>query len=380
MLERANENDGGSREPTSSCTTWARASGSTTSPARCSATARLRRLHRRALGHRPDLEPDDLRQGDLRRRRLRRADRRGRPGRSRPRSSSSSWRSPTCATRPTSSRPSTSRTDGVDGWVSLEVSPLLADDTAATIEQAAKLHGKAARENLFIKIPGTEAGPAGDRGVDLRRHPDQRHPALLARAVPGRRRGLHEGDRAADRGGARPGRRLGRLDLRQPLGRGRDGRRRRTSCSNRLGIAVAMRAYRAYRELLDSERWQRPHQRGRPPAAAALGEHRDQGPGRLRRPLHRGAAPRRSRSTRCPRRPCTPSPTTARCGEPLPADGGDCEAVLAEFDERRDRRRGAGRAAPGGGQAGLRQVLGGPARVDRDRAREGRRASAERSP
>ena len=55
-----------------------------------------RRLHRRALGHRPDLEPDDLRQGDRRRRRLRRADRRARASRgSRARTSSSSWRSPT---------------------------------------------------------------------------------------------------------------------------------------------------------------------------------------------------------------------------------------------------------------------------------------------
>src|SRR5262249_51726244 len=49
-------------------------------------------------------------------------------------------------------------TAGVDGYVSLEVSPLLADDTAATIEQAAKLHAKAERENLYIKIPGTPAG------------------------------------------------------------------------------------------------------------------------------------------------------------------------------------------------------------------------------
>jgi transaldolase len=48
--------------------------------------------------------------------------------------------------------------DRVDGFVSLEVSPLLADDAAATIEQAIDLHARAERENLFIKIPGTEAG------------------------------------------------------------------------------------------------------------------------------------------------------------------------------------------------------------------------------
>jgi transaldolase len=50
------------------------------------------------------------------------------------------------------------RTDGVDGWVSLEVSPLLAYDAAKTVAAAKQLHAKAARPNLFIKIPGTPEG------------------------------------------------------------------------------------------------------------------------------------------------------------------------------------------------------------------------------
>src|SRR6478735_8473316 len=50
------------------------------------------------------------------------------------------------------------RTGGLDGFCSLEVSPLIADDAEATIEEAAELHAKAERDNLFIKIPGTEAG------------------------------------------------------------------------------------------------------------------------------------------------------------------------------------------------------------------------------
>src|SRR5579859_7985681 len=49
-------------------------------------------------------------------------------------------------------------THGVDGWVSLEVSPLLEDDTESTIEQALQLHKQAAVHNLFIKVPGTPAG------------------------------------------------------------------------------------------------------------------------------------------------------------------------------------------------------------------------------
>ena len=50
------------------------------------------------------------------------------------------------------------RTGGVDGWVSLEVSPLLANDTAATVAQARSLHARAGRPNLFIKVPGTPEG------------------------------------------------------------------------------------------------------------------------------------------------------------------------------------------------------------------------------
>ena len=55
-------------------------------------------------------------------------------------------------------RPFFDATDGVDGWVSLEVSPLLVNDSAKTIHAAAWLHEAADRPNLFIKIPGTPAG------------------------------------------------------------------------------------------------------------------------------------------------------------------------------------------------------------------------------
>src|SRR5450759_5977357 len=51
-------------------------------------------------------------------------------------------------------RPVHDATGGMDGWASLEVSPLLADDTAGTIKAAARLHARAERPNLFIKIPG----------------------------------------------------------------------------------------------------------------------------------------------------------------------------------------------------------------------------------
>jgi transaldolase len=63
-------------------------------------------------------------------------------------------------------RPIHDRTNGVDGWVSLEVSPLLAHDTKATLAAAKELHARAARPNLFIKIPGTKEGlPAIEEAI-----------------------------------------------------------------------------------------------------------------------------------------------------------------------------------------------------------------------
>ena len=72
----------------------------------------------------------------------------------------------------------------MDGWVSLEVSPLLAYDTARTVGAAKSLHAQADRPNLFIKIPGTTEGLAAiDRG-DRRGDPGERHPAVLGRPLP----------------------------------------------------------------------------------------------------------------------------------------------------------------------------------------------------
>src|ERR1700680_5132359 len=63
-------------------------------------------------------------------------------------------------------RPVHERTEGVDGWVSLEVSPLLAHDTASTLAAAKDLHTRAGQPNLFIKIPGTKEGlPAIEEAI-----------------------------------------------------------------------------------------------------------------------------------------------------------------------------------------------------------------------
>ena len=81
---------------------------------------------------------------------------------------------------------------------------------------------------------------------------------------------------------------------------------------NRLGIAVGGRAYRAYRELLDSDRWLRLLNEGARAAAPALGQHRDQGPERLRHALHRGLRLALHGQHDAGADPAWPSPTTAR--------------------------------------------------------------------
>ena len=154
-------------------------------------------------------------------------------------------------------KPVFERTDGVDGWVSLEVSPLLAHDTASTLAAAKALHDRAGRPNLFIKIPGTPEGlPAIEEAI-FAGVPGQRHAAVLARAICGGGRGLSARRRAAHRGRAQSRGRLGRFGVRQPLGRrgrGQGAARRWPTVS---ASPSAQRTYKAYRELLGSPRWQR---------------------------------------------------------------------------------------------------------------------------
>ena len=143
----------------------------------------------------PDLEPDDLRQGDRPARRLRRPDRRGRrePGlarrggllRARDRRPAPRRRRVRRGARAharTSTASSRSRSR-----------PELASTTPARrSRRRATCTTRMERPNVFIKIPGTPRGPAGDRGGDLRRHPGQRHAAVLQRAAPRRRRRLDD--------------------------------------------------------------------------------------------------------------------------------------------------------------------------------------------
>lgn len=153
-------------------------------------------------------------------------------------------------------RPIFDSTGGVDGWVSMEVSPLLAHDAAGTIEAAKAMRAAAARENLFVKIPGTAAGIAAIEAsifdavpvnVTLLFSPEHYRAAAEAymRAIE-RRIAAGLDPRVASVASLF----VSRWD-RAVSGKVPDALR------NRLGIAVAGWTYRLYRELLASERWQK---------------------------------------------------------------------------------------------------------------------------
>ena len=156
------------------------------------------------------------------------------------------------------------RTDGVDGFVSLEVSPLLAHDTASTLRAAQDLYSRAARPNLFIKIPGTEEGlPAIEEaifaGIPVNVTLLFSREQYLA-AAEAFLRGV---ERRIDAGlnpkvGSVASVFVSRWDAAVAV-------KAPEALRNRLGIAVAERTYRAYRQLLSSPRWQRAYNFGARP-------------------------------------------------------------------------------------------------------------------
>jgi len=148
-------------------------------------------------------------------------------------------------------RPAFEASDGADGWVSLEVSPLLADDTGGTVAQATRLYAQAGIPNLFIKIPGTLAGiPAIEEclvaGVPINVTLLFSTAQYLAAAEAYRR----ATERRFVAGLAERVRSVASLFVSRWDKAVAD--RAPTHLRNRLGIAVAHRAYAAYRELLDS--------------------------------------------------------------------------------------------------------------------------------
>jgi transaldolase len=242
--------------------------------------------------------------------------------------------------------PVSRRTHGVDGWASLEVSPLLANDSRATIEQVADLHSRAS-DNIFIKIPGTEAGRdaieesifAGTPiNVTLLFSTEQYLGAAEA-YMRGLERRIEAGLDPAVASVASLF--VSRWDQAVAADAPHDLR-------GRLGIAVAMRTYRAYRELLDSERWQRLQNEGARPQRLLWASTGTKDPGASDVVYVEALAAPFTINT-MPEKTLLAFAEHGRVRDFLPADGGDADAVLAEhaaagieLDELAERLQRAG--------------------------------------
>lgn len=226
-------------------------------------------------------------------------------------------------------RPIHDRTNGVDGWVSLELSPLLAYDTARSIAEGRRLFAEAGSPNFFIKIPGTPEGiPAIEEsifaGVPINVTLLFSREQYLA-AAEAYLRGI-ERRRAA---GLNPlvwsvaSLFVSRWD-KAVLGKVPEALR------DQLGIAIASRTYKAYREVLDSSRWLRLLNEGARPQRllwASTGTKDPEASDVLY--LQALAAP--FTITTVPEATLRAFADHGRVNDLLPSDGGNCEEVLARF-------------------------------------------------
>jgi transaldolase len=226
-------------------------------------------------------------------------------------------------------RPIWERTRGVDGWVSLEVSPLLAHDTATTLAAAKILHARAGRPNLFIKIPGTKEGlPAIEEaifaGVPIN------VTLLFSReqyltAAEAFMRGIERRVAAGlpPEVGSVASVFISRWDAAVKS-------RVPEKLHNQLGIAMAKRTYKAYRALLDSPRWQRAFNAGARPQRLLWASTGTKDPAAADILYIRALAAPFTVNT-MPEGTLKALADHGALGGMLPADGGDAEEVLARF-------------------------------------------------
>ena len=226
-------------------------------------------------------------------------------------------------------RPIHDRTNGVDGWVSLEVSPVLAHDTASTLAAAKELHTRARRPNLLIKIPGTKEGlPAIEEAIfagvpiNVTLLFSREHYVAAAEAFL---RGIER--RIA--GGLNPN-----IDSVASVFISRwDAAvidKVPHALRGRLGIAIAKRTYKAYRDLLDSPRWQRVFNAGARPQRLLWASTGTKDP-EASDVLYVKALAAPFTINTMPEQTLKALADHGDLGDILPADGGDCEEVLAEF-------------------------------------------------
>ena len=226
-------------------------------------------------------------------------------------------------------RPTHDRTDGVDGWVSLEVSPLLAYDTTSTLAAAKDLHARAGRPNLFIKIPGTKEGlPAIEEaifaGVPINvtlLFSREQYVAAAEAFLRGVERRIAAGLKPLV--GSVASLFISRWDVavtdKVP-----------ESLRGQLGIAVAKRAYKAYHTLLSSPRWQRAFNAGARPQRLLWASTGTKDP-KASDVLYIKSLAAPFTVNTMPEATLKALADHGQLGPVLPPDGGDCEEVLGQF-------------------------------------------------
>jgi transaldolase len=226
-------------------------------------------------------------------------------------------------------QPVFARTDGVDGFVSLEVSPLLAHDTESTLAAARDLHRRAGKSNLFIKIPGTPEGlPAIEAaifaGIPVNVTLLFSREQYLAAAdawLRGVERRIAAGLNPVVASVASVF--ISRWDVavagKVPA-----------NLTNRLGIAIAQRIYRAYREWLNSERYLRAANAGARAQRLLWASTGTKDP-HASDALYVTSLAAPFTVNTMPEATLTAFGAHGAVGATLAPDGGDCEAVLANF-------------------------------------------------
>jgi transaldolase len=226
-------------------------------------------------------------------------------------------------------RPIWDQTHGVDGWVSLEVSPLLAHDTNSTLAAAKDLHARAARPNLLIKIPGTTEGlPAIEEaicaGIPINvtlLFSDQQYLGAAEAFLRGIERRLDAG--LDPQVGSVASVFISRWDTAV-------AKTAPPELRNRLGIAMAKRTYATYRSLLDSPRWQRVFNAGARPQRLLWASTGTKDPN-VSDVLYVKALAAPFTVNTMPEGTLNALADHGDIGGLLPADGGDAAVVLARF-------------------------------------------------
>jgi transaldolase len=228
-------------------------------------------------------------------------------------------------------RPVHDRTGGVDGWVSLEVSPLLAHDTKSTIAVAKDLHAQARRPNVLIKIPGTPEGlPAIEEaifaGVPINvtlLFSDDQYLAAANAFMRGIERRIEAGLNPDVRSVASVF--ISRWDV-AVTGKVPE------ALNDRIGIAIAKRTYKAYLGLLSSPRWMRAYNAGARPQRLLWASTGTKDP-KASDVLYVKALAAPFTVNTMPEGTLKALAEHGDVGATIPADGGNSEAELARFAE-----------------------------------------------